>query len=399
MDKTDSFPKTYDDYLDLYPSLDQSSLKAYEYTRRSVRQMDDVLSSLEFEEWDADCIYRYFTECVVPISFSAWLKRFIYQKAGLTQPFEEVPDSVYQQIIKESFRERYTPFSWHETSKKPGAIIKRWISSTSVHRETVFLLGFGLGLQEGEVSEFLTRGIRETDFNFYNPEEVLLWHCFHTRKSYPEYLQLRSQLITVREKGTYLNRERYWETVAQNPLVYLYDGEKTREYIRFLHDRKPEYEATLKEEFLELCQMVADCSVEHTGDLASQIERTFCAGIPRNEQGNLKRISDSTLKDLFSQQKMSRQRIDAIIRGKQQVTRFDIISLLFFVYSQKRQAPDVRRDAFIREANRRLTECHLSCLLFSNPYEAFVIMCLMCDQPLATYAEVWELSYSKEGEA
>ena len=31
-----------------------------------------------------------------------------------------------------------------------------------------------------------------------------------------------------------------------------------------------------------------------------------------------------------------------------------------------------------------------------NPYEAFVVMCLVTDEPLSVYSEIWEKSYAEE---
>ena len=37
--------------------------------------------------------------------------------------------------------------------------------------------------------------------------------------------------------------------------------------------------------------------------------------------------------------------------------------------------------------------CFLGELYISNPYECFVLMCILSEDPLGPYADVWEKSY------
>jgi len=391
--QTDLRYRNYDNYLLSYPTLNTGSVKAFEYTRKAIERMDQVLSDLEFEERDTDCIFSYLMNEVRVIPFGDYLRRYIYIKAELSDPFEEIPLREYQDLIRDSFRENLTPFSWNPTSRKPGSIIKRWLTQKRVLRQTVFLLGFGLRMNEKDVSEFLMKGIRETDFNFYDPGEVLLWHCYHCGKRYPEYLELLNRADSY--KGTLPERTRYWETVGSNPEAFLFDEEKLLGYYHYLKKRKEKDSSIQMAEYQRLYENVGKLCDEEGGELPSRIENKYLSGIPRDDQDNLKKMGDSSLAEIFMYQKMSRQRIDAVIKGKQMPDRFDIITLVFFEFSQKDMEPDRRRDAFIFEVNSILIRCRMSCLLFTIPYEAFVIMCLMTDDPLNTYSEIWEMSYGR----
>lgn len=51
---------------------------------------------------------------------------------------------------------------------------------------------------------------------------------------------------------------------------------------------------------------------------------------------------------------------------------------------------------YIDEINPILNRCGMMDLYPVNPYESFVLMCLLSEYPLATYAEVWEQSYDTE---
>ena len=44
--------ENYDQYLTQYPTLTYKSIQAYEYTANAIRKMDQILSSMDFEEKD-----------------------------------------------------------------------------------------------------------------------------------------------------------------------------------------------------------------------------------------------------------------------------------------------------------------------------------------------------------
>ena len=47
------------------------------------------------------------------------------------------------------------------------------------------------------------------------------------------------------------------------------------------------------------------------------------------------------------------------------------------------------------ETNRMLEECGMMKLYPVNPYDAFVMMCLVSDYPPGTWSDVWEMSYEE----
>ena len=57
--------------------------------------------------------------------------------------------------------------------------------------------------------------------------------------------------------------------------------------------------------------------------------------------------------------------------------------------------PDARERYFrFQESTDEILEkCCMGQLYIQNPYECFVLMCLLSQDPLGTYADVWELSY------
>ena len=79
-----------------------------------------------------------------------------------------------------------------------------------------------------------------------------------------------------------------------------------------------------------------------------------------------------------------------------QISRYDLITLSFFIWSQKKDVMDNPRRryiGFINATNQLLKDCFLYELYPVNPYECFLLMSLLADAPLSTYADVWEMAY------
>jgi len=76
-----------------------------------------------------------------------------------------------------------------------------------------------------------------------------------------------------------------------------------------------------------------------------------------------------------------------------------LITLEFFVISQEMADDDpyTRYRHFLEEIQEILDRCGMSEIYIVNPYECFLLMCLLTDCPLAVFSEIWEKSY-EEGE-
>ena len=133
----------------------------------------------------------------------------------------------------------------------------------------------------------------------------------------------------------------------------------------------------------------------------SDVEKVICSGIPINKMGNLKKMSASILAKHFSQKRFSRQRITSILNHKIPVERFDLITLEFFIVSQEMEDEDPynRYRHFLDEIQPILQECGMSEIYIVNPYECFLLMCLLTDCPLAVFADIWEMSYEEAPES
>lgn len=387
------------------------SVEDFEFTRRAAQKFRQVVSLESFEDEDADVIFHYLYKEMELVSFGDYLKRYIYERAALEEPFCQVPNEVYRDIAVDSFRETCTPKSMNPTSTKLPALVGNWLTQASVKRETVFLLGFGLRMSVEDVSDFLTRVLREQDFDFHNPEEVIYWYCFRKRLSYgkaEEYKEMYKDLSPLEDKEQGIRIFTGERSLDDEETLLLYlsclkagwedpRSEKSQAFLEFFR---------LLEKARQIIAAMYQKDEEEKGRdklwkaemiTPSDLEKVICSGIPINKMGNLKKMSASILARHFSQKRFSRQRITNILNHKFPVERFDILTLEFFIISQEMEDEDPyeRYLYFIQEVQGVLEKCGMGEIYIVNPYECFLLMCLLTDCPLAVFSEIWEKSYEE----
>ena len=91
--------------LDFEQTVAFDSVKDFEFTRRAAQRFRQVVSLDGFEDEDADVIFHYLYKEMELVSFGDHLKRYIYERAGIEEPFGEVPQEVYRDIAVDSFRD------------------------------------------------------------------------------------------------------------------------------------------------------------------------------------------------------------------------------------------------------------------------------------------------------
>ena len=106
------------------------SLQDYEYTKRSNR----VVSSKQFERMDSETIFQYLSKEMEIVSFGDYLRRYIYERAGITEPFQQITEEYYADYLTESFSMNRAPHSFTPVRSHWGNIVRRWLRSGSVKR-------------------------------------------------------------------------------------------------------------------------------------------------------------------------------------------------------------------------------------------------------------------------
>lgn len=425
--------------------MKEHNIREFDFTAAAWESLYDVVNDMQFIDKDAQLIYDSLKHRLKICHFGDYLKRYIYLKAELTEKFSKISLKEYQLIIKSSFSDNHTPASFYTTTAKLSALSKNWLTQQTVKRNVVFLLGFGLNMSVDDVNMFLTKALCEQEINSKNPFELICWYCYHKRFNYIKFVQLwkiynnipinsfengcilTEQTIGVKnlmnsiydeksiiahltklkanEKMSAMSRtmkqcfdELYDEARELIAKMYnTYDEEyeiDVQEYIYKLshNDRLYNFERQKQIEQFRLKRKVF-CKDDIT---ESDMERIICSAIPKDRHGNLTPSKASKLNEQFAGKRFSRQRIRDILSGNIEVTRFDLITINFFVFSQKMDEytdSKVRYLKFYKSMNNILGKCFLGKLYIQNPYECFVLMCILSADPLGTYADVLELSY------
>lgn len=429
--------------------MDDRDLQDYDFTDAAWESLYDAVDDTQFLDKDAQLIYNSLRHRLKFRSFGDYLKRYIYLKAELTEPFSEVTLKEYQLIIRSSFSDCHTPASFTPTTAKLSALSQNWLTQQTVKRKVVFLLGFGLNMRVEDVNMFLTKALREQEINPKNPFEVICWYCYKNHFNYLKFEQLW-KLYNDTPADVHDPQQLYSEHTigVRNTMHLIHDDTSLLRHLSKLkaNERLSTMSFTARQCFDELYDEVRDLiaglynayeqdkhndavqdyiqklslndrisdsekmnrieqfrsrkKVFHRDEITeSDIEHIICAAIPIDRNGNLTPGKASKLNAQFSGKRFSRQRIGDILSGETEVTRFDLITLNFFVFSQKLDVypePKIRYLRFYDSMNAILQKCFLGKIYVQNPYECFILMCLLSDDPLGTYADVWELSYNPE---
>lgn len=431
--------------------METQKIQDYDFTSAAWESLYEAIEDSQFFDKDAQLIYNTLRHNMKIRSFGDYLRRYIFKKAELPEPYSEIPLKEYQLIIRSSFLDNYTPTSFTGTAAKLSALSKNWLTQQTVKRNVVFLLGFGLNMSVDDVNMFLTKALREPEINAKNPFEVICWYCYHKRFNYLKFEQLWERYSKLKPAplakecfdGEQTCNIRHSMQSSQDDaalmkhLAKLKATEKmsamsftARQHFDRLYDEARELiagiynvheddkmEAAVQklihrlsfntrlfdfEKRNQIEQLRSQKRVFHKDDITgSDIEQIICSAIPTDRHGNLTLSKASRLNEQFAGKRFSRQHIHDILEGKVEVNRFDLITLNFFVFSQKlKEYPDAktRYIRFCESTGDILKACFLGDIYVQNPYECFILMCILSNDPLGTYAEVWELSYRQSEE-
>lgn len=424
------------------------SAKNHDLTNYGWEALYGAVDNERFCSEEAQLIYNTLNEKLRAIPFGAYLKRYIAQKADLGDNYEEIPLDDYKQIIKDSFKDNCTPkaFPFEETSAKIGALIKNWLTQYTVSRSTVLLLGFGLNMSYEDVNEFLTKALFEYALNPKNPFEVICYYCYKNHYNYLKledlwgkyealsaskaYTQVTGNEYTVNVRDTmygikdekslleFLSGLKTFDkqskfsitaksqfdrlySKAKELIAKIYNETEEEKYERIIIEKRRQYSDNDRLYDYEKNQRIEKIkSARHifTAEeiTESDIEKIICSAIPLDKHGNLTPAKKSKLNKQLSGKRFSRQRINKIVNGEIPVDRFDLITLNFFIHSQQldnSRNNNERYWRFLDETNKILNVCSMGELYIQNPYECFLLMCILSEEPLSTYSDVIEMAY------
>lgn len=419
-----------------------------DYTKNAEEAFYDAVDNPDFRSDDLTLIYNALMTALKPLSFGDFLKRYVYKAAKMSEPFETVPVSLYADIIVDAFRDTQTPASFTPSTTTLKAAVKNWLTRQTVSRQAVLLLGFGLSMDVNEVNDFLTKALHEHRLSPKNPTEVICRYCYEHQYGFAKFEMLMKQFqentLTVDilpeelDSSVKLDGIVSGMTSERTILTYLAQlkasgkigtqGTLARELFNRLYHRAQEITA---QHLNDMAAVDMEISTDRLRDELSRddrfykyqkdnqiqrvmnggrkwqavdigpgdIENVICSAIPVGENGNYLPMKFSSLYNQFDGRRFNKKHMGDVLAGKADVTRFDLITLNFYVYAlgpHLEDKPIKRYQSFIDSTDTYLRSSGMGALYVANPYECFVLMCLLADDPIGTYADVWELSFKAE---
>ena len=418
-------------------------ISGLEYTVHARRSLEKTTGDPYFRDNDPEMILSALMNGIRSVSFGDYLRRKVREK----KPENAMEDD--EEWLCGEFRDRNVPPSFAPTTAKLKALVKNWLSQRTVSRSVVLLLGFAMDLSPDEVNELLAKALREPKLDPKDPFEVVCWYCYRFHLPFAKQQELRNRFCgsgsaeddgllldsTVRVRGdmesigTEAQLAAYLARLGQ-ARASVRQGVAARTQFDTLYRKACELAASIKTD------MERDDAATEAGRYAEEIARNdriydfqrrerierkrenyrvfraenitpadieniLYSAVPKDLNGNLAPMKESMLNLRFSGKRLNRQHMMGILDGSDAINRFDIITLCFFVTAGEaddRETPRQRYDAFIRDTNQALADSDMPPLYVANPYESFVLMCMLADDPLGSFADVWELSYGAEQE-
>lgn len=389
-------------YLDAFDF--ERTIRDYEFTRKARQQILRVVTSESFAQMDPGEIFSFILNEMQMVSFKEYLKRYLYERAEIREPFHQVPDAVYLDVIKRAFEENNAPHSFEPATTRFTARVKSWLLSEHVRRSTIFLLGFGLRMTAQDVQDFLTKVLKEDGFHDKDPAETVFQYCYLHGLPYAKAQALLRQYEALPPKAAepaILHNSHLNDEASLLAHLAVLKGKELPHRDQDLWQRVSALYARCQQAIAAVYTLDAagqqdaarrDWQAEDIGP--ADLEQMLYSGIPLSESGNLRSATLSLLSRKFQSFRLTRQRLNSVLKQKLRPDRFDLLTLLFFLYSQADLEGKARLRAFQDEANEVLEQCGFSQLHPANPYEAFLMICVLSDCPLAMFNDVWEIAYA-----
>ena len=317
-----------------------------------------------------------------------------------------------------------------------------------VSRELVFLFGFGFNMFAEQVEELLTKVIGQAGFDFRSAQETIYYWCLKQNRGYSglrewqeKYMEIQEEAEEQKESGIYEEKEecaggartRYYKEKA----VRITDEDGFKEYLRELERiRRDTRNRITARETLNIVVNILwyELSKERRGEtkwLELLIEQKEAEGDAQNRTKRTQRdirtmqkywrevslepliqsiwqeedpvaISEksrklaSLLPDMWKKRSLQDK-----LNGESRVRKEDILTGVFLTYAHQleKQMPYmsgeekdymVRVETYVEDVNTYLEQCGMGEFYIVQPYEIFLVLCLLYDKPYSFFLSVWK---------
>lgn len=366
----------------------------------------------------------------------------------------EIPEDEYikdiQQIFKENGMKGVGTLQFGGSTRLTPSNLKRWMGMPcyQVSRELVFLFGFGFNMFAEQVEELLTKVIGQAGFDFRSAQETIYYWCLKQNRGYSglrewqeKYMEIQEEAEEQKERGIYEEKEecaggartRYYKEKA----VRITDEDGFKEYLRELERiRRDTRNRITARETLNIVVNILwyELSKERRGEtkwLELLVEQKEAEGDAQNRTKRTQReiktmqkywrevslepliqsiwqeedpvaISEksrklaSLLPDMWKKRSLQDK-----LNGESRVRKEDILTGVFLTYAHQleKQMPYmsgeekdymVRVETYVEDVNTYLEQCGMGEFYIVQPYEIFLVLCLLYDKPYSFFLSVWK---------
>ena len=384
----------------------EQPVRSYSFTLRAWQKILVTTERVDFWAMDADEIFQTVTSEIRVVPFREYLKRYLYEKTGMFQPFARVPLSEYTEIVEMAFRESGTPCSFEPGKTRIQQAVRNWLTREDVSRRTMLLLGFGLYMTTEDVNAFLTKALHGAALDPDDPREAICLYCYEHGYRYDKFRQLWDLYTSM---GTDLEPGRIEETQPegrpQSKVIMEEDAALLKNLLRAkaaggMTPAQSARASAFRSLYDRAYDTLASMGTKWSANPRS-LERVLSASVPLGTHGNLVPETRAQAIASFARKRFSRQRVHRVLSGEQQPTRYDLLTLQFYLSSQRAESTEDRKTAlkqFCDEAGSLLNPLGFCGMYSADPFDAFLILCMLTIDPLGSYSDVMEKAYHDSGE-
>jgi hypothetical protein len=267
----------------------------------------------------------------------------------------------------------------------------------------------------------LRKAQKESDFNFKDPIEIIYWYCFENKLKFHKMLELKktferfpvSSKKDGNENSTLILREKFKKTPGEIQFLHHLAEMKTNNakythsvtthnwfdtlYTKCKNIISRELNLDTAEDYIHDAPHKKKKEITAEDITERDFEKFLYVGTPEDKNSNLMKMSASTLSKHFADKRLSRQRLADIASKQIPIDRFDLITLNFIVFAHDETYKNSksRYIDFIDSTNDILDECSMEKIYIANPYECFLLMCIVSDLPFIVFTDVLSKSFEE----
>lgn len=405
--------------------------RSFSFTVRGLNTMLDAVDDPAFQAQDAEKIIGTLKDQMQVVPFCEYLKRYVYLRSGMVGSYRDVPLEEYRDTICDTFSATGTPASMKHLETRLSSRVGSWLQQDLVRRDVVLLLGFGLSMPPEDVNEFLIKAIHEHGLDTEDPMEAICSYCYEHHYGFLKMQQLvqvlreaeggaESRSLTARNQPTGREASRQVAEEDERLIWSILAGKEKKaltsrqaQLIQHFHDlyelaenliiemkhREKKRPKQRKTNIRNTRNMPREQDYGDKKRYYADIEEVLYASVPKEKHGNLLALTNSSLLEVLAGKRLSRQRLSRLMNGEEEPTRYDLMTLSFLIYAKTKIQMDAKERSFkfMEDTNRVLVDCGFGEMYPADPYECFLMMCMLSMEPLGTFNDVLEMSYEHSG--